>query len=75
MRIIELPAGGALPDCQMHDHVVFYVLSGEADVVVDDEQSTLGEGQCLVSPPVRFQMASRNGVRILGIRIAETPDE
>ena len=73
MRIIELPAGGELPDCQMQDHVVFYALSGGADVIVDGEVSTLAEGQCLVSPPARFKMTSRKGVRVMGIQIAAAP--
>jgi hypothetical protein len=29
-RIIELPAGGAMPDCEMASHVLFYVIRGEA---------------------------------------------
>lgn len=70
MRIVELPPNGELPECQMQDHVVFYVLSGEADVLVDGEASTLREGQCLVSPPAKFKMSSRTGVRLMGIQIA-----
>lgn len=73
MRIIELRPGGELPECQMQDHVVFYVLCGEADVIVDGEVSTLVEGQCLVSLPAKFKMTSRKGVRVMGIQIAAAP--
>jgi len=73
MRVIALPPGGELPECQMRDHVVFYVLSGEADITVDGGVSTLTKGKCLVSPPARFRMSTRDGVRVTGIQITAAP--
>ena len=34
-RIIILPPGGVMPLCDMADHVLFYVVEGEAEVTVD----------------------------------------
>lgn len=73
MRIIQLPPGGALPDCQMREHVIFFVLSGSATILIDGETSSLTQGQCLVSPPASFRMTSQDGVKIMGIQIAPTP--
>ena len=69
-RIIELPPGGEIPKCEMCDHVIFYVLTGEAEVTVNAQISTLSERQCLITPPATFSMKTQRGVRILGIQIA-----
>ncbi len=71
-RIIELAAGGEIPLCEMSDHVIFYVLTGEAEVTVNGESSTLRDGQCLISPPATFSMTTKAGARLLGIQIKET---
>jgi quercetin dioxygenase-like cupin family protein len=69
-RIIELPPGGEIPKCEMSDHVIFYILAGEAEITVNAQISTLGERQCLITPPASFSMKTEKGVRILGIQIA-----
>jgi mannose-6-phosphate isomerase-like protein (cupin superfamily) len=72
-RIIELPPGGEIPKCGLSDHVIFYVLTGEAEVTVNSQISTLGERQCLITPPATFSMKTQRGVRIMGIQIVATP--
>ena len=69
-RIIDLPAGGAMPDCEMASHVLFFVISGEAEVHVNREVATIKDGQCLVSEPATISMKTVAGVRILGAQIA-----
>ncbi len=69
-RIIELPAGGSMPTCEMASHVVLYVVQGEAEVQVNEEASTVKEGQCLITEPATVSMKTANGARILGIQIA-----
>jgi quercetin dioxygenase-like cupin family protein len=69
-RIIELPSGGEMPTCEMPDHVVFYVVSGEAHVTVNGRTSRLSQGQCLISPPATFSMTSKAGAKIMGVQIA-----
>ena len=71
-RIIELPPGGEIPKCEMSDHVLFYVLAGEAEVTVNAQTSTLGEHQCLITPPATFSMRTEKGSRLLGIQILAT---
>jgi quercetin dioxygenase-like cupin family protein len=68
-RLIELPAGGEMPTCEMASHVIFYVLAGSAEVTVNQEQVTLQEGACLISEPATFTMRTATGVKILGVQI------
>ena len=69
-RIIELPARGGMPTCEMASHVLFYVIQGEAEVQVNQESAILKDGQCLITEPATLSMKTDNGVRILGIQIA-----
>ena len=71
-RIIELPPGGEIPECEMSDHVIFFVLAGEADITVNGQISTLGEQQCLITPPATFSMKTEKGARLVGIQIVAT---
>ena len=68
-RLIELASGEKLPDCTMHEIVIFYVLKGEASIQANDEKAIIKEGDCLISEPANFSMFSEKGVRILGIQI------
>lgn len=69
-RIIELPAGGAMPDCEMASHVLFYVIRGEAEVHVNREVASIKVGQCLISEPATVSMKTATGVKVLGVQIA-----
>jgi quercetin dioxygenase-like cupin family protein len=69
-RIIELPAKGRMPTCEMASHVLFYVVQGEAEVQVNQEVANIKEGQCLISEPATLSMKTEDGVKILGIQIA-----
>ncbi len=68
-RLIELSIGEKLPDCIMHENVIFYVIKGEVNVKINDKEATIKEGDCLISGPANFSLWSENGVRILGIQI------
>jgi len=68
-RIIELSAGGKLLDCKMLSSVIFYVISGEASVIVNKQHSIIKEGDCLISEPAEFSLTSSIGVRMLGVQI------
>lgn len=69
-RIIELPAGGSMPDCEMESYVVFTAIEGEATVKVNGEKTGLQAGQCLITEPATLSMETGNGVKILGLQIA-----
>jgi len=73
-RIIELPAGGKMPTCEMAFHVIFYVLDGEARVTVNSESVALKEKQCLITEPATISMKTKNGVRLMGIQIAKSTE-
>jgi len=68
-RIIVLPAGGTMPECQMHTAVIFYVVSGEVEVMVEGDVRHLGAGHCLIGKPGRYSMRTAAGARLLGIQI------
>ena len=70
MRIIELGLGDQLPECQMDSYVVFSLVSGEVEVVVDNERSVLREGELLASGPAKFSMKALKPSRLVGIQIA-----
>ncbi|MDZ7740578.1 MAG: hypothetical protein U5Q03_02170 [Bacteroidota bacterium] len=69
MRIIELESGQELPDCQMESYVIFSMVSGEVEVIVDNEKTLLKEGELLVSEPAKFSMRALKASRLVGIQI------
>lgn len=68
-RIIELPAGGEMPQCEMASHVVFVVIDGTAIVTADQQEVHLKAGQCLITEPATLSMKTEKGVKIMGIQI------
>ena len=68
-RIVALPPGGSMPECDMHTAVLFYVVSGEVDVTVDGDVRRLSDGHCLIGGPGRYSMRTADGVRLLGVQI------
>jgi len=70
VRIIELPAGGGMPPCEMSSYVLFYVIRGEAEVQVNGEKATIKEGHCLITEPATLSMRTDTGVKILGLQVA-----
>lgn len=70
-RIIELPANGKMPTCEMASYVMFYFLEGEAEVKVNLEKTTIKQGQCLITEPATLSMKTENGVKIMGIQIVK----
>ena len=68
-RIIELTSGGKMPSCEMTSYVIFYVITGTAEVKVNHEKAAIKEGQCLIAEPGTLSMETKNGVKIIGIQI------
>jgi len=71
-RIIELPAGGDMPTCEMASYVIFYVIEGTAEVGVNQEKVNIKEGQCLITEPATLSMRTNDGVRIIGIQVVKS---
>lgn len=69
VRIIELPAGGEMPTCEMASYVLFYVIEGTAEVMVDQEKMNIKEGQCFITEPATLSMQTDNGVKIMGVQV------
>ena len=57
----------------MKSHVIFYVISGEAEITMNTEKTNIRAGECLISEPAAFSMTAVSGVKILGIQISEKP--
>ena len=74
MRVIDLPAGGSIPQCEMASHVVFMCAAGEALVTVDGEETSLTPAKGLVTAPAMVSMRSETGAKLLGIQIAPAGD-
>jgi len=71
-RVIELPPGGRIPLCEMAEHVIFYVLNGEAKLSVNSEVVVLKEKQCLITGPAKISMRTERGAKLMGIQIAKS---
>jgi len=71
VRLIELPAGGSMPECEMASHVIFHVLEGRVDVRVGQEEARLTAGHCLIIEPANVSMHTQEGARIVGIQIVK----
>lgn len=70
-RIIELPPGGSMPDCDMESYVVFTVIQGTATVNVNEKESRLQDGECLITEPALLSMKTQDGVKIMGLQISK----
>lgn len=70
-RIIELSPGGKMPTCEMESFVIFYVVSGAAEVSVNEETADLEAGQCLITEQATLSMKTNEGVKIMGIQIGK----
>ncbi|GAH35888.1 unnamed protein product [marine sediment metagenome] len=71
-RIIELPPGGEMPTCDMASYVIFYVIEGTAELMVNQEKANIKEGQCLITEPATLSMQTKNGVKIMGIQVVKS---
>ena len=68
-RIIELSSGEKMPSCEMASYVIFYVITGTAEVKVNHEKASVKEGQCLIAEPGTLSMETKDGVKMIGIQI------
>ncbi len=68
-RVIALPAGGEMPQCEMASYVVFVVVDGMATVTVNQQEVQLKTGQCLITEPATLSMKTEKGIKIMGIQI------
>ena len=71
-RIINLSAGGEIPECVMSSYVIFYVIEGEAIITVNSEKKVISPGMCLIAGPAKLSLKTNSGVKILGIQINKT---
>ena len=71
-RIIELPASGEIPTCEMSSHVIFYVIEGSVEIKVNQDKVNIREGQCLITEPATLSMKTKNGVKMMGIQVVKS---
>lgn len=68
-RVIVLKQGEKIPECQMNDFVMFYVIKGEVLFRKNDEESMLKENQLFITEPALISMEAILEARLLGIQI------
>ena len=68
-RVIVLKEGQKIPECQMNDFVMFYVVKGEVLLRKNDEESILKENQIFITEPALLSMEANTSARLLGIQI------
>ena len=68
-RVIVLEQGQKIPECQMDDFIVFYVVKGEVLLKKNDEVSILKENQVFITEPALISMEANTGARLMGIQI------
>jgi mannose-6-phosphate isomerase-like protein (cupin superfamily) len=49
-QVTYLEAGNSIPPCKMENDVLFYILSGEGTITVDNETNKITSGDCVVVP-------------------------
>lgn len=68
-RIIDLNVGDRIPECVMDSDLIFYVIEGEVEIIVNDNKNEVSSGQCLITKPATLSMYSKQGAKILGVQI------
>ncbi len=69
IRVIDLPENGKMPECEMATHVVFVVMQGNVDIMVNGKEYNLSEKQIMISDPAVFSMKTSDGAKLMGIQI------
>lgn len=49
-QVMRLETGNSIPPCKMDNDILFYFLSGEGTITVDNETLNVGQGECVVVP-------------------------
>ena len=49
-QVIRLGTGSSIPPCKMENDVLFYFLTGEGAIIVDNETTKITSGDCVVVP-------------------------
>lgn len=69
MRIIELAENQELSECEMKSYVIFFLVKGKVEAIVNKEKIILNEDKILVSEPAIFSMKGIENSRLIGIQI------
>ncbi len=49
-QIMCLQPGQLIPPCKMQNDVLFYVIEGEGEIIIDSEKEALKKGICVIVP-------------------------
>lgn len=75
VRVIALEPGGEIPDCQMAEYVMFYVVQGEVRLNKNGEEILLKANQAFITEPALLSMKSASGARLMGVQIKDRSQE
>jgi mannose-6-phosphate isomerase-like protein (cupin superfamily) len=51
-QVTYLKGGNEIPPCKMDNDVLFYIVSGDGSITVDDESKPLKTGDCVLVPSI-----------------------
>ncbi|MDD3519697.1 MAG: hypothetical protein PHU65_00485 [Actinomycetota bacterium] len=68
-RVIKLAENEEIPLCEMTDSVIFYVIEGEGEIVVNGEKNRIFTNNCIITEPAKISLKTKTGIKMLGIQI------
>jgi len=68
--LLNLNGGQKSPLCKMSVDVLYYVIEGEGELLVEDEQTTLRAGSTVIVPAETTRLISADiTMRVLGVQV------
>lgn len=69
-QVMRLEAGAQIPPCKMDNDVLFYFLSGEGSITVDNEKLDVMAGDCVLVPhqAESRSILAKTGMEILAVQ-------
>ena len=68
--LLNLNSGQSSPSCKMSVPVLYYVIEGEGELLIEDEHYTLGAGSMATVPAEITRLISAStSMRVLGIQV------
>lgn len=68
--LLNLNGGQKSPLCKMSVDVLYYVIEGDGELLVEDEQTTLRAGSMVIVPAeIKRLISADTSMRVLGVQV------
>ena len=68
--LLNLNGGQKSPLCKMSVDVLYYVIEGDGELLVEDEQTTLRAGSMIIVPAeIKRLISADTSMRVLGVQV------